>query len=290
MQIVTDGGMDLTAEQAAGLDCVHRVPLYLILNGTTYRSGIDIQPQEFYQKLAATPAFPTTTPPTVDDFVELYRRLAARDEDILSVHISSGLSDTIHTAREGANQVPEARVTLLDSRTLSVAQGWQVQAAAHAAGEGWSQQQILNLMARISAATDTMFTLDDLRYLIHGGRISHLKGLMANMLDIKPLFGVDKRGGIYAQRGQARSFKRAARALVEQIARQYPPGSALRVQVVHARNPAGAELLTEYLDRTFDCTWLPRGTIAPVLGAHAGPSLIGVCYAPQSVFAGLPWV
>jgi fatty acid-binding protein DegV len=76
--------------------------------------------------------------------------------------------------------------------------------------------------------------------------------------------------------------------LVDLIAQQHAPGSALRVQVLHSQNSEGAAILREQVDRLFDCTWLPLGYLSLVLGAHTGPSMVGVAYAPLSVFADVP--
>lgn len=287
MHIVTDRGMDLSPEQLAGLD-IQYVPLSFTLDGKTYSSGVDIQPDAFYRLLAATESFPTTSLPSAGEFAELYRRLAASDPDIVSIHISSGLSGTFNAARAGAALVPEANVTLIDTRTLSGAQGWQVQAAARAARDGWSIDRIQSLLARISAATDTLYTLATLKYLIHGGRISHLKGLLASVLNIKPIIGVEKEGGTYVQRGQQRTLDRAILKIADLVAEQHPPGSDLRVQVLHGDNPQGAARLQERLSQLFKCTWLPTGPIAPVLGAHTGPGLVGLVYAPEAAFAEMP--
>jgi DegV family protein with EDD domain len=289
MQIVSDRGMDLSAEQMEGLGNIHLVPLRLTLDGKTYRSGEDIQPEEFYRLLEATDGFPTTSQPSAGDFAAIYRRLAATDPDILSIHISSGLSGTANAAAEGAKMVPEANVTVVDTKTLSGAEGWQVEAAAQALKAGWSKEQILALLERVLVATETVFTLDDLKYLIHGGRISHIKGLLASILRIRPLIGVAKHDGKYEQRGQAMTMSKAIRAIADIVAHQHPLGSALRVQAMHAHNPEGAAFLREHLEGLFQCTWLPTCPIAPVLGAHTGPSLVGLAYAPLSAFADLPW-
>jgi DegV family protein with EDD domain len=148
--------------------------------------------------------------------------------------------------------------------------------------------QVLGLVDRISAATNSMYTLEELKYLIHGGRISHMKGLIASMLNIKPLIGVETVGGTYVQLGQARTFKRAVKGLVDRIGNLHAPGSALRVQVLHSSNPDGAAMLRQLVDQRFDCTWLPVGPMSLVLGAHTGPSMVGVAYAPESVFAEIP--
>jgi len=287
MQIVSDRGMDLSPEQMEGLD-IHLVPLMLTLDGKSYRSGVDIQPDEFYRLLEATPSFPNTSQPSPGDFAALYRQLAATDPDILSVHISSGLSGTLNSANAGAAMVPEAKVTTWDTKTLSGAEGWQVEAAARAAKAGWPVDKIIELMKRIGAVTDTVYTLATLKYLIHGGRINHIKGLLAQVLNIKPLIGVEKEHGTYIQCGQARSLDKAILKLADTIAERFAPGTAMRFQVMDGHNLEGAAMLCERLAQLFKCTFLPTCTIAPVLGAHTGPGLVGVAFAPMEAFPAVP--
>jgi DegV family protein with EDD domain len=289
MLIVTDSGTDLNLppEQLTELG-IHVVPLAVTLDGKTYREGLDIGVQEFYKLLSESGGLPSTSQPTSGELSELYRRLAKEDPEILSIHISSGLSGTVNGAMVAASMTPEANVTVVDTKTLSTAAGWQVLAAARAARAGLSKEEILALMASVSRASDSIYTLQELKYLIHGGRISHMKGLVASLLNIKPLIGVEKVGGTYEQRGQVRTFKGAIRGLVDLMSRQYEPGSALRTQVMHADNPEGAEMLRQQLDERFECSWLPVAPISLVLGAHTGPSLVAVAYGPQEVFASLP--
>jgi DegV family protein with EDD domain len=289
MQIVTDSGTDICLSQKEAADLnIHTVPLAVTLDGSTYREGADIQPSELYRLLAATESLPTTSQPSAGDFAETYRRLAATDADILSIHMTSGLSGTYASALAGAQMVPEANITHVDTKTLSAAAGWQVKAAARAAKAGWTIEQILPLLARIGQASDSIYTLSELKYLIHGGRISHMKGLIASVLNLKPLIGVEKVNGTYIQLGQARAFKRAVAGLVDLMAQDHVPGSALRVQVLHADNFSGAEMLRDLVDQRFDCTWLPIGPMSLVLGAHTGPSMVGVAYAPAHVFSDIP--
>ncbi len=288
MQIVADSGTDvgLSAAELADLH-IHTVPLVVTLHGRTYREGLDVETSEFYRLLAETGGLPITSQPAVGDIADLYRRLAAEDPDILSIHISSGLSGTVNSARAAAEMVPEAHVTIIDTKTLSVASGWQVRAAARAANAGWPREEVLDLVGRVRAATDTMFTLQELKYLIHGGRISHMKGLLAAALNIKPVILVEKAGGTYANVGQARAIRGAASKLVSLVSRQHAPGTKLRAQVAHAENPEGSQMLRDLVSEQFDCEWLAPGTISLVLGAHTGPSLIGLAYAPASTFASL---
>ena len=289
MQIVTDSGADvgLSPEELAELN-IHIVPLVVTLDGVQYKEGVNIQHADFYPLLEATDSLPTTSQPSAGDFAEIYRQLATTDPDILSVHISSGLSGTYNSAVAGAALVPEANVTHVDTLTLSAAAGWQAKAAAKAAKAGWGLDRILPLLERISTATNSIYTLNELKYLIHGGRISHMKGLIASLLSIKPMIGVEHERGTYAQLGQARKFERALEGLVDLMARAHAPGSALRTQVLHSNNPEGAQRLRDQVDARFNCTWLPMGPMSLVLGAHTGGSMVGVAYGPESVFADIP--
>lgn len=288
MRIVTDSGTDtgLSAEEAADLGVIV-LPLVVTLDGTTYRDGLDIGAEDFYSRLAASAVLPTTSQPPVGDFVEVYRRLAETDPEILSIHMSSGLSGTYNAALAAAKLVPEAKVTHVDTKTLSAAAGWQVLAAAKAAKAGWSLERVLALVSQVGAACQGNYTLSDLTYLIHGGRISHMKGLIASVLNIKPVIGVDRLTGKYVQKGQARSFGRALGKLTDLMLSEHSPGSRLLVQVLDSHNPEGAAMLREKIDQLFDCTWIPTKPISLVLGAHTGPSMVSVAFGPMSVFGGV---
>ncbi|AKG53683.1 hypothetical protein DGWBC_1023 [Dehalogenimonas sp. WBC-2] len=289
MKIVTDSGTDvgLSAQQLTEFG-VSVVPLVVSLEGKSYYEGIDIKPGEFYRQLAATKSLPKTSQPSVGAISEVYKRIAATDPEILSIHMSSGLSGTFNAAQAAAKLVPEANVTHIDTKTLSAASGWQVEAAARTAKAGWAKDRILSLLKRIGEASESLYTLKELKYLIHGGRISHFTGTIASILDIKPLIGVEKKGGTYVQLGRVRTFNKALEGLVDLISRKHPDGSSLRVQVLHAHNPEGAEGLHDMVNKRFNCTWLPVGPLSLVLGAHTGPSMVGVAYAPNEIFAEIP--
>jgi DegV family protein with EDD domain len=288
MKIVTDSGADLIfpPEKRKEID-VEIVPLTVTLDGKSYREDIDIKTQEFYPLLAASSELPTTSQPSAGDFAETYRRLAETDPDILSIHMSSGLSGTMNSAKAGAKMVPEANVTHFDTKTLSAAAGWMVEAAAKAIKAGWPKEKIIDLLERIREASESIYTLKELHYLIHGGRISHMKGLIASLLNIKPIIGVEKEDGTYAQLGQERTFNRALDGLVK-IMQKHHKSEKLRVQVLHSLNPEGAAQLADKISKVFNAEWLPQGSMSLVLGAHTGPSMVGVAFAPQSIFDEIP--
>ncbi len=289
MQIVTDSGMDLYLPPEEMPDMpLNPVRHMITLEGKTYKSGLDIQSEELYRLLEETDAFPTTSQPSSGDFAAMYRNLAATDPDILSIQMSSGLSGSVNAAKAGAEMVPEANVTVVDAKTLSAVVGWQVSAAVRTIKAGWPVGRIVDLIQRIVAVSDSIYTLDELKYLIHGGRISHMKGLIASVLRIKPLIGVTKDIGNYEQLGMARTFNGALKGLVKLMLKKHAPSTPMRVQVIHARNPEGAAILREEVDKTFKCTWMPLGTMSPVLGAHTGPSMVGIAYAALADYPEVP--
>jgi len=283
MKIVSDRGMDLAPEQLDGLDLTF-APLTINIDGQSLLSGVDISSEEFYQLLEDTGAFPTTSQPSAGDFAEIYRTVAAQDPEILSIHISSGLSGTMNAAVQGAAMVPEAHVTFVDSKTLSVPFGWQVEAAARALQAGWSLEQITAYLKEIRSKTDGFFTLGDLKYLIHGGRISHLTGLLGTLLQIKPIIMVDEASGKYADVAKDRTLKNAIRTLAQVVAKKYGSVGKVRIQLLHGHNLEGLEMLKTELSRHLDCWFEPVTPIAPVLGAHTGPSMVGLSIGPLQVF------
>ncbi len=289
MQIVTDSGTDvyLTAEERRALN-IHVVPLVVTLDGKSYREEIDITAESFYPLLEASGNLPTTSQPSNGDFAEVYRKLAETDPEILSIHITAGLSGTFASAQAGAAMVPEANVTHVNTKTLSAAAGWQVKAAARAVLAGWPLDQILQTLQTISDASESIYTLDELKYLIHGGRISQMKGLIASLLNIKPIIGVEKQGGTYVQKGQARTFKGAVKGIVERMLHDHPEGTHLQSQVLYALNLEGGAMLKEQVEQYFQCDWLPIGPMSLVLGAHTGRSMVGVAYAAKSALPVIP--
>jgi DegV family protein with EDD domain len=289
MQIVTDRGSDFSPAQLAGLD-IHFVPMRLTLDGKTYSSGEDLSAEAFYDLIQQTESFPTTSQPAAGEFAQLYRSLAEKDPEILSIHISSGLSGTMDSARAGAAMAPEAKVTFWDTKTLSCPEAWQVEAAARALKAGWPLDRIFLLLETIRQKSEGIYTLDTLKYLIHGGRISHLKGLLASVLHIRPVIGVDKENGKYYTLGQERLMKKALQRIATIIAGLYPEGTPLRVQLLHGKNPDAVEILREQLVSRFECHFTPLVHVAPILGAHTGESLVGLSVGPADIYTGLPGI
>jgi DegV family protein with EDD domain len=282
MQIVTDRGCDISDEQLNGIE-IHFAPMHLTLDGKNYSSGENISSAEFYDLLETTEGLPVTSQAVSGDFAAIYKNLAKTDPEILSIHISSGLSGTYQSAIAGAQMVPEAHVTHWDTKTLSGPEAWQVEAAAHAAKNGWQMNEILGLLQRIRNAAEGMFTVESLRYLIHGGRISHIQGLIASLLQIRPVIGVGKEDGKYYTLAKERTTQKALQKMAQAITQFHPEGSQLRAQLLHGKNFEAISRLKEEVEKLFECTWAPTIQVGPVLGAHTGATLAGICIAPLAL-------
>ncbi|MBN1487666.1 MAG: DegV family protein [Anaerolineae bacterium] len=287
MQIVTDSGMDLPQEKIEEYD-IHIVPHRISIGGKTYLSNVDLFPPDLYRLLEETGEMPITSVPSAGDFAEMYRKLAKDDPEILSIHMSSGLSAPVNAATAAKQMVPEIDVTIVDTKTLSAVLGWMVSAAARAIRAGWNKERIIKMIHQLGDVSESNYTLDELKYLVHGGRISHMEGLLASALNLRPIIEVEKVGGTYAQVSITRTFKRALQGLVNQVKKHHAPGTALLMQLGHAHNPDAVQQLFDMLDPLYDCRWMPTCPMTAMMGAHTGPTMTGVAYAALADLPEMP--
>jgi DegV family protein with EDD domain len=210
----------------------------------------------------------------------LYRNLAKIDKDILSIHISSGLSGTHESARVGAQQTTEANVTLVDSLTLSGGQRFQVLAAARGIKAGLSKEAILQRLESIRKATETIYTLETLKYLARGGRIGRVQALAGSVLNIKPIIRVDT-DGKYSTAGKQRTIPKCLDFIQNHLAERFKNDTPLWVTVLHGDFNEPAKMLAGMLDEKLNIAKMEVLRISPVLGVHTGPGIVGVSVAPM---------
>lgn len=280
--LVTDAGVDLPQADLERYD-VRVAPLKILFGQESYRSGIDISHAEFYDRLARGDVHPSTSQPTVHDFLELYREVGATGAPILSIHISEGLSGTVNVARQAAQQLPDLDITVYDSGTLSAATGFQLLTAARALEAGRTIQDAISLMERTHSITELFFTVEDLSYLHRGGRIGGVQYQVGQLLKIKPIVTVEKHGpkaGTYISAGRARSLAKAGDIFIERAAEAAGPMGKLRAVAVYGNDPTLAQAMIERLKREFDLVYAAAIPTAPVLGVHVGPAALGLIYAP----------
>ncbi len=281
MKIVTDCAADLPIDELSSLDIV-QAPLYIQFPEGEV-SATDITPDEFYNRLEAMrPIIPSTAQPSSGKFNEIYRKIAEASKNILSIHISSGLSGTINSARVGAEQIKDAVVSVVDSMTLSGGERFQVLLAAKAAKAGWNLKAILERLEKIRVNTEVIYTLETLEYLARGGRIGRVQALMGSVLKIKPIIRVDHKDGKYSTVGKGRTLTQNLSTIVDQLAELY--GSIpLWATVLHGRFAENADALAKSMSERLNIKKLEILRISPVLGVHTGPGIVGAAVMPMEL-------
>ena len=286
MKIVTDSAADMPPEEIEFLG-VTVAPLNIQFPEGNVTSE-EITPDDFYNRLRKmVPQVPKTSQPSAGVFAEIYRRIFALEEEALSIHISSGLSGTLESARMGASMVPEATVSLIDTLTLSGGERFQVLAAARAIKVGWNRQAIVQRLKEIQLASEVEYTLGTLSYLARGGRIGRVQALAGSLLNLKPLIRVDTRDGKYSIAGKARTIQRALVALTESLVHKYGDKTALCVTVLHGQFEEQARRLAELLTANLHIARLEVLRVSPVLGVHTGPDVVGAAVVPSYLLDGI---
>jgi DegV family protein with EDD domain len=285
MKIVTDCAADMPLEEMEKLG-ITQAPLFIQFPEGEVNSA-DLTADEFYDRLEAMrPEIPSTAQPSSGVFAEIYQKLARAGEQILSLHISSGLSGTINSARMGGEEVaPQTKVSVWDSLTLSGGQRFQVLAAALASRAGWTLQAIQGRLEQIRSKTEVIYTLETLDYLARGGRIGRVKALAGAVLHIKPVIRVDT-DGKYSTVGSSRTIGRALEAISTHLQEKFG-GTPVWVTVLHGRAADKAEELSGLLRQGLNVAKLEMMRISPVLGVHTGPGIVGASVLPMSLMDGL---
>ena len=286
MKIVTDCAADMPVAELESLG-ITQAPLFIQFPEGEANS-IDLSPDEFYDRLNAMyPAIPTTAQPSPGIFADIYRKLAAVDKDIFSIHISTGLSGTIEAARNAMSYVKDqAHVTLWDTLTLSGGERYQVLAAALAHRAGWTMEAIQERLGELRAQTEVIFTLDTLEYLAKGGRIGRVQALAGTLLHLKPVISVDHLDGKYNNIGRSRSLPRALLNIAQQLHHVYAD-TPLWVTIMHGKIPDQAEALAREIRERLNVARLEALRVSPVLGVHTGPGVVGAAVTPMGLMADL---
>ncbi len=286
MKIVTDCAADLSAEEAAELG-ITVAPLFIHFpDGELSSDQLTID--EFYLRLEAmAPSIPTTSQPSSAVFSTIYQKLAALGEEVVSIHISSGLSGTINSALQGASQAAGAVVHVFDSMTLSGGERFQVLAAQRAAKAGWKFEAIQKRLTEIRKHTEVAYTLETLTYLRRGGRIGRVQALAGALLHIKPLIRVEREDGKYSTFGKSRTIPQALELLADHMAKEYGE-TAVWVSVMHGKFHEQAEALKKLIESRMNAANVELMRISPVLGVHTGPGVVGAAVVPVSLMQDFP--
>jgi len=253
------------------------IPQVLIWGEETLLDGIDIQPSEFYERLAAADIMPSTSQATVATFKDLFERLVGEGKDILAILLSDKLSGTINSYTQALEYFPDANIELVNSESIAMALGFAVLEAARAADKGASLAECKAIAEDIKKRTGVIFAVDTLEFLHRGGRIGGASRFLGTALQLKPILEI-KDGRIEAVE-RVRTKKKAHLRLVEIIEERAVGSKSVKLATLHANAYDDARsLLDAATDRLGNVEESIFTEVSPVVGTHAGPGTVGLAY------------
>lgn len=253
------------------------VPLTIIWGEEQFRDGVDLSPEDFYQRLGKDPVIPTTSQPTPQEMVQVYEKVKENGaEEIVILTISSAMSGT-YTSASKAAELMDIPVHVLDSRANSMSLGWQVLAAARAREKGGDVQAMLSAAEKARGSMVLMISLDTLEFLHKGGRIGGASHFIGTLLNLKPQITVNHHSGEVEGGRRSRTRKKALADLYTDFFTQIDSGKSLRVAVLHNAALEEAEEIANQIREEFQPEELIIGIVSPALGVHTGPGAVAIC-------------
>ena len=270
IRIVTDSNCDLPQAMVDEYG-ITVVPMYINIGSESYLDGVTMSRQEFYEGLPHFDSHPMTSVPGPGTFIETFDKLAAEGAtEILAIHVAGSLSAMVNSARLAAEEWDKLPVTVFDSGNLTLGTGLQVLAAARAAAEGRTMDEIVALLEDLAARTYCFAALDTVEFLRRSGRLTRFQSGLASVLQIKPLLKMNN-GEFEMERVRTR---KAALARVIELLSGLGPLEELAL--VHTHAPEEAEALGREASHL-----VPEGVLSlsaevtPVIGTHIGPGAVG---------------
>ena len=272
VRVVTDSTSDINSDTAREMGIIV-VPQNVHFGTRSFEDNVTITPEVFYRMLSSVSHLPTTSQAAPGRFKQAYDELSQEAEGIVSIHVSSRLSGTCNSARQGASATwASCPIEVIDSGQASMGLGLVVMAAAELATQGASQSEVVAGALDASKRAQCLCLLETLEYLQKGGRIGKAQALVGSILKVKPMIIV--RDGEVHPLGRARTFSRAL-AQMKKTVREFAPVDSLAV--IHSTTP---EVASEVADDLRDM--LPQGSepyiarFGPALGVYAGPGALGI--------------
>ena len=274
--VVTDTTHYLPRELVTRLD-LHEVSLYVTFEGETEREGDITDLADFYTRLSASSELPSTSQPSVGDFLAVYEPLLEAGRDIVSIHLSAGISGTFTAAEQARDQLVERgidsdRIVVLDSATACAGLGMLAMAAASVARAGGSAAEAAEAAQACRRDLKVWFAVDTLEFLRRGGRVGGAQAWLGSTLKIKPILSIESE---ILPIERVRTSKRMFERLIEYLTARHDEGcDTFFIQHIHA--PDQAERLVERGREIYGREPEMVSEIGPVIGAHVGPGLLGV--------------
>ena len=269
IKIVTDSVADLPANLARELD-ITVVPLTVNFGSEAFRDGIDLTPEQFYEKLKTSKDFPHTSVPTIGDFAAVYDRLSEETDRIVVITLSSKLSGTYQIAQQAIDlKQRKCEIEVIDSGWAAITQGFIVMAAARTAKEGGDISGIKEAVKKTSARVGFRASFDTLEYLRRGGRIGRAQAFLGSLLRINPI--ITLKDGLVEPVERVRSRAKAIEQL-HKFAESYTKIEEMAVE--NTASPVEAEDLIDRLSTLFPKERIISSRMTPVIGTHTGPGLL----------------
>jgi DegV family protein with EDD domain len=273
VKVVTDSTAYLEPGVAEELG-ISVVPLNIHFGDEILRDGIDITVAEFFRRLDRGLEMPTSSPPSRSTFEEVYSELGKTTDEIISIHVSSKLSQTCAVANAAATPIlGRCNIVVVDSLTTSLGLGILATAAAKAAAQGKHLDEIVRLLRGIIPHIYVVFFVETLDYLERGGYIGRAQSILGSMLGIKPLLIIEE--GEIVPLEKVRTRSRAVDKLFEFLVEF----SHIEQMAILQKSPVATEetlLLIERLEMVLSDIEFPIITYGPVLATHVGPNTMGV--------------
>jgi DegV family protein with EDD domain len=275
--IVADTTGYLPAEMVARLG-IHLVSLYVNWDDESEREADMPNFDDFYARLRSADRLPTTSQPSIGDFLAVYEPLVGQGLDVVSVHISGGISGTLESARQAKEQLAgrAERVTVIDSERACGGMGLMALAGAKVAQAGGSREDVLARIDETRTSLKMWFAVDTLEYLRRGGRIGAASAWLGSALKIKPILTLDKE---ITPIERVRTGAKAIARLIEYAEQRHADGADAWV-VQHIQAPDEAQRLIDATREIMGCDPVFVSEVGPVIGAHVGPGLLGVGGVP----------
>ncbi|MDX9955005.1 MAG: DegV family protein [Anaerolineae bacterium] len=275
--VVTDSTADLTPELAQAHD-LSIIPLNVHWGEETYLDGVTLDIPTFYRMLQERKDFPMTSQPSVGDFMTFFQQVAERyqADTIVGVFLSSLLSGTLASAIQAKAELPDLRIELHDSRSVSMGVGFQALVAARANQAGASVEEILQTVAKVRSRMELLIALNTLEYLHRGGRIGGAARLLGTLLNFKPMLTME--GGKIDALGKARSRRKSLEALVAEALKRLAGRHPAELAVMHTPGDPDIPQLLDMINEQIRPQEITTGFLSPVLGTHGGPSAIGLIF------------
>ncbi|CAK8053845.1 DegV family protein [Eupransor demetentiae] len=277
IRIVTDSAARLTAEEMAKYQ-IKEVPLTVQIDDTVYEDGVTIKPKEFLEKMAASESLPKTSQPSIGAFKEVYDAIHQEDPEaeILSLHISSGLSGTVGAANQ-AGSLSKAEVVAFDTLQADRAEGFVVLAAAEAAQAGKNMDEVLEAAKQARSESHIYLSFRNLKNMVAGGRLSKTQGLIGNVLNIKVGAKVDGEGKVDVVL-KGRGMKTITKFNEDVIEKMKGYKEMLAIGVSHAGIPEEAQQLADELNKIWPDIKILVSTTTPIVSTHTGLGALAILY------------